>query len=322
MADGVTEQEGRIAPTTDDLAAWAEDCRNWGRWGDEDEIGTLNLVDGMTITAAREEIRTGQSIGLAIDFGQSGPQINGHGRRFNPIHWMLSTGSEAYAIGNMCGYADDVIETPIHGATHWDGLAHVFYDGKMWNGYDMRLCGVAGSTKNAITQVRDRLVGRAVLADVARFKGVEALAPGQGILVSDVEACLEAEGVELRPADFLLVRTGQLGWCQREGWGDYCFGAAPGLSLDTATWIKRRDLAAIATDTFGAEVRPNETAEMTQPWHHVVIPNVGITVGEMFALDRLADACEHARRYSFFLAAGALPIERATGSPVNPIAVL
>jgi kynurenine formamidase len=215
-----------------------------------------------------------------------------------------------------------VIETPIHGATHWDGLGHVFYDGAMWNGYDMRLCGVAGTSRNAITEMRDRLVGRGVLADIAGWKGVESMGPGEGILVSDLEACLDAQGVELREGDFLLVRTGQLGQCQRDGWGDYCFGAAPGFSLDTATWIRKKELAALATDTFGAEVRPNETTEMTQPWHHVVIPNVGITVGEMFSLDRLAEACADAGRYSFFLAAGALPIEHATGSPVNPIAVL
>lgn len=305
----------------DEIRAMAEDCRNWGKWGDADELGTLNYVTGATVTAAKDEIRTGESLGLAIDVGASGPQNNGHGRRFNPIHWMLSTGTEAHALGNLCGYADDVIEMPIHGATHWDGLGHVFYEGAMWNGYDMRMCGVAGTSKNSITMCRDRLVGRGVLADIARWKGVDALRPGEGILASDLEACLDEERVELHEGDFLFIRTGQLGKCQREGWGNYVFGDAPGLSLDTARWIKRSAIAALATDTFGAEVRPNETTEMTQPWHHVVIPNVGITVGETFALDRLADACAGDGRYAFFVAAGALPIEGGTGTPVNPIAV-
>jgi kynurenine formamidase len=307
--------------TMDEIAALALDCRNWGRWGDDDELGTLNYVTGETILTARDEIRSGQMFSLAIDLGPSGPQTNGFRGRFNPIHWMLQTGTDSHAAGHLSGVADDVVEVCVHGATHWDGLGHVFFEGAMWNGYDMRLVTAGGVGRNAITEVRSRLVGRGVLADVATWKGAAALDPGVAISADDLDACLDEQGVELKPGDFLLVRTGQMGVCLLEGWGDFAGGDAPGLALDTALWLKQRSVAAVATDTWGAEVRPNTTPELSQPWHRLVIPNVGLTVGEMFDLEELAKACAADGRYTFCLTAPSLPIVGGTGSPVNPIAI-
>lgn len=307
--------------TLDDVAHLAIECRNWGRWGDEDEIGTLNFVDGETIRAGRDQILRGDVFALAIDFGASGPQTTGQGRRFNPVHWMLQSGCDCTAENNPHGYADDVVEMCVHGATHWDGLGHNFYAGRMWNGYDMRLVGATGARRNGIGAVRDRLAGRAVLIDMARHHGVDALEPGHAIHAAELDACLEAQRVRVERGDLVLVRTGQLGHCLRQGWGRYAGGDAPGLALDTAVWLRDRSVAALATDTWGAEVRPNEVSGIVQPWHKLVIPNLGLTVGEMFNLERLAAACAEDGRYSFFLSAPPLPIEGGTGSPVNPLAI-
>lgn len=307
--------------TTYDVKALAERCRNWSRWGDEDELGTLNHVTPQRLARAAEEIKTGRVFPLAIEFGASGPQITGQGDRFNPIHWMLSCGTDAASRGQLNSYADDVITLPIHGATHWDGLGHVFHEGKMWNGHDMRLVTLKGPQKNSIVSVRAKLTGRGVLLDVPRAKGREALEDGEPISPDDLEACVKRQGVELRPGDFLLVRTGQMGRCLKEGWGRYAGGDAPGLNLATAPWLKDKEVAAVATDTWGAEVRPNEVSDMMQPWHRLVIPNMGLTVGEMFNLEDLASACASEDRYSFFLSAPALPIQGGTGSPINPLAV-
>lgn len=306
--------------TLNELEQAAKEYRNWGRWGEADQIGTLNYVTGQTVLAGRDEIRLGQVFSLAIHLGPSGPQTTGVGRRFNPIHWMLETGTDLVADG-LNGYADDVIQMCVHGATHWDGLGHQFHDGKMWNGYDKNLVNAKGVWRNAITEVRDRLTGRSVLADVARWRGVDALAPGEQIHAKDLDACLDAQGVAVGTGDILLIRTGQLGRGLRDGWGDYAGGNAPGLTLDTAAWLKDRQVAALATDTWGAEVRPNELAGVVQPWHKLAIVSVGLTVGEMFSLDALAEACAQDGRYSFFISAGALPIEGGTGSPVNPLAI-
>ena len=121
----------------------------------------------------------------------------------------------------------------------------------------------------------------------------------------------------------MLVRTGQLARARRDGWGDYAGGPAPGLSLTTAGWLHRTEIAAIATDTWGFEVRPNEfDVPAFQPLHQVVIPNLGLTIGEMWDLEELGDGLRRAGRYDFLLSAAPLPITGAVGSPINPVAIL
>lgn len=308
-------------PTAYDVDDMAKRCRNWNRWGEEDEFGTLNHATRERVVEAAREVQTGHAVSLAIEFGSSGPQITGQGGRFNPIHSMLSCGTDAFASHMPNHYADDVVTLCVHGATHWDGLGHVFYQGRMWNGHDMRLVTLKGPQKNSIVSVRDRLKGRGVLLDIPRSKGKDALDDGEIISPDDLQACIESEKVELRSGDFLLVRTGQMGRCLKDGWGRYAGGDAPGLSLETALWLNENAAAAVATDTWGAEVRPNEVPGMLQPWHRLVIPNMGLTVGEMFNLEELAQACAASRRYTFFLTAPPLPIEGGTGSPVNPVAI-
>lgn len=126
----------------------------------------------------------------------------------------------------------------------------------------------------------------------------------------------------MRRGDFVIVRTGHMGACLREGeWGGYAGGDAPGLAFETADWIHVKEIAAICTDTWGCEVRPNETAQASQPWHWVVIPMIGITMGEIFFLEELADDCAGDGVHEFFFCAPPLPITKAVGSPLNPIAV-
>src|SRR6185369_17026572 len=117
----------------------------------------------------------------------------------------------------------------------WDALGHIFYDDKMWNGYDARLVDSGGAQKNGIEKVKDRMVGRGVLLDVARFLGVESLADGDAITVADLEATARHQGVQVRRGDFLIVRTGHMERCLAANeWGDYAGGTAPGLSFETA----------------------------------------------------------------------------------------
>lgn len=310
--------------TRDDVDRLAQACRNWGRWGEDDELGTLNFVTPTAVRRAAHGVRTGQVISLAINFGQDGPQTGQMGR-FNPLHLMIASGTDVgqgYQNARGGGYADDLIIMPLQCATQWDGLGHIFYHGKMWNGYDVGWVGTGGARKNAITAFKDRLAGRGVLVDVARYRGVEALAPGEAIHAADLDEILRVQGVDIEPGDFLLIRTGQVGQGLRTGWGSFAGGDAPGLALDTAPWLYQACVAAVATDTWGAEVRPNEVADVFQPWHHVVIPNMGLVVGEIFQLEDLAAACAQAHCYTFFLSAPALPIDGAVGTPVNPLAIL
>jgi kynurenine formamidase len=307
-----------------DVEKIAEKVRNWGKWGPNDEIGTLNYVTPDKIVEASREIKIGQVYSLSILFGPSGPQT-GRFNRFNPIHLMIATGTDAslgYQDPLKIHYADDIVTMPLQCATQWDALSHIFYKGKMWNGKDMHLVTVGGARANSIVAYKDKIVGRGVLLDAARWKGVESLPPGFAIHASDLDSIAESEGVKIREGDFLIIRTGQMGEAMKKGWGDYAGGPAPGLSLDTAEWIWEKRVAAVASDTWGVEVIPNEVDELFQPWHQVVIPNIGLAVGEIFYLEDLSKACAKLNRYSFFFTAPPLPIEGAVGSPVNPLAIL
>jgi kynurenine formamidase len=165
-----------------------------------------------------------------------------------------------------------------------------------------------------------------VLLDVGRHLAPETgeLPDGYAITVADLDACIAAQGPTsaVGRGDILLVRTGQYTRARREGWGDYAGGPAPGLSFTTAGWLHRTEIAAIATDTWGFEVRPNEFDVAFQPLHQVAIPNIGLTLGEMWDLDELAEACLERESYEFLLTAAPLPVTGAVGSPLNPIALL
>ena len=312
--------------TLEEVHRYSEELRTWNRWGEDNEIGTLNFVTPEKIVEAAKLITKGETFALAIDFDANGPQTGGLGR-FNPIHTMLATGVDA-ANGVQdemnVQYADDILSLPLHGATHWDSLSHVFYDSYMWNGYSAELVSAYGAKKNGIEKAKDKMVGRGVLLDIARYKGAEALDEGYAVTSDDLDNCASQQNVEVRSGDFVLMRTGQLGkYLKSENWGDYAGGDAPGLAFETLKWIHDHEIAAVASDTWGVEVRPNETdeSEAYQPWHWVAIPNMGLSVGEIFYLEELAEACVGDGCYEFFFVAPPLPITGASGSAVNPIAI-
>ena len=307
------------------LKTVAERCSNWGRWGDADEIGTLNFISPEDVIGAAQLIRRGWVFSLGLNFDRNGPQRGLWGNRFNPIHTMLATGTDAVSGNQDAGglrYADDAVSMPLQCGTQWDALGHIFYEDKMWNGYDARLVDSNGAAKNGIDKAKAKMVGRGVLLDVARHLKLSHLEDGTAITCADLDATAAAQSTEIRRGDFVIVRTGQMEQRLADGeWGGYAGGDAPGLAFETAEWIHSKEIAAICTDTWGCEVRPNETKQASQPWHWVVIPKIGITMGEIFYLKDLADDCALDRVYEFFFCAPPLPITGAVGSPINPMAI-
>jgi kynurenine formamidase len=302
----------------------AEKLSNWGRWGEDDEIGTLNNVGPEEIVAAAKLIRTGKVFPLGLPLNVP-IQTGLFGGRWNPIHTFLADGADAYSgnqDANRIQYADDAINMPIQASTHWDSLNHVYLDKTMYNGYDCRSVDSRGGTKNGIEHARAKMIGRGVLLDIARFKGVDWLEDGYGISNDELDACAAAQGVEIRKGDFVIFRTGQQERCLQSGdWTGYAGGDAPGVKFENCYWSKEKDIAGIASDTWGVEVRPNETDEANQPWHWVVIPKLGLTMGEIFYLKELAADCAADGVYEFFFAAPPLHLPGGTGSPINPQAV-
>jgi kynurenine formamidase len=213
---------------------------------------------------------------------------------------------------------------PLQCSTQWDGLGHIFDHGRAWNGRDAAdVVTSAGDRVTGIETAAAHLAGRGVLLDAGRALGdAEGELPDSyPITPAELDAIAERQGVEVREGDIVCVRTGQYARTRREGWGGYAGGPAPGLSFTTLDWLHDTGIAAIATDTWGVEVRPNEFEDAFQPLHQVAIPHLGLFLGEMWDLDPLAADCAADGRYEFFLTAAPLRITGAVGSPVNPIAV-
>jgi kynurenine formamidase len=308
------------------ISAMAKRCSNWGRWGADDVRGTLNFLEDAKRRNAAKLIRRGAAFSLAQRFGIDGPQ-KGWRRRTNPIHTMLDTGTDAAAgiqgFPHGFGGADDVITMPLQCSTQWDGLGHIFDHGVAWNGRPAGdVVTAQGDRVTGIETVAGLIAGRSVLLDVGRALGTDGELPdGFAITEQHIHATLQQQQVRVERGDIVLVRTGQLTRVRRQGWGDYAGGDAPGLSFTTAEWLHRTEIAAIATDTWGFEVRPNEFDHAFQPLHQVAIPHIGLFIGEMWNLDALAADCVHDRIYDFWLTAAPLPVTGAVGAPVNPIAV-
>lgn len=308
------------------LDEWIAKYSNWGRWAN-DHIGTANYITQDHVRRAASLIRTGRVVSLAMDLGDDGPQT-GHNGRFNPMHWMVASGTDYTcgahnALPNGLGYSDDVVLFPLQGGTHWDSLAHVFHNGHAFNGHPAAEVTSRGAPWHGTEHLKATLVGRGVLLDIAALKGVSSLDDGYAITIDDLESAEREFGVEVGEADLLLVRTGKMQRAKANGWGDYAEGGnAPGMSMHTIPWVAERKIAAIATDTWGLEVKPAEIEGIKSPFHTVAVAHMGLLLGEMFVLDELSRACAEAGAYEMFVSAPAVPFTRTSGGPPAPVAVL
>lgn len=301
------------------------DVSNWGRWGADDQIGTLNYLTPAVRTAGAALVREGRPISLALPLDREGLQPPAD-VRLNPQHVMLQTGTDLRAGVQRnsidgWGYADDMVTMALQAATHWDGLAHAFYDYKMYNNRDCTLVDVNGASANAIGAVAPHLIGRAVLLDVASALDLPHLDLAHRITIADLEKTLDVQNVDIRSGDILLIRTGNLGRARvGGGWDQYAYADEPGLEWQTVPWLHEHEIAAVASDTWAVEVLPSQASIML-PVHASAIVHMGLTLGENFVLDQLAEECRQARRYEVFLTAAALPFPTAVGSPIHPVAL-
>lgn len=314
---------------TDVLDEYVERYSNWGRWGRDDQRGTTNFITPAAVRAAAGLVRTGSVVSLALPFDQRGPQTGANGR-FNCLRYSVATGTD-HARGAQrwsgrpfprgFGYSDDTVVLHLQSATHWDSLSHIFHRGRMYNGYPADEVTSAGAPRNGSEQFSGTLVGRGVLLDVPRAKGLDWLEDGYPITVDDLEAAAEHGRVKVGEGDIVLLRTGQMARCLRHGWGTYAGGDAPGLSFWTIPWLAENRIAAVASDTWGVEVRPNELPDSFQPLHIPCVVYMGLLLGEMFFLEELAAACADDGSYEMMISAPPLPFTGTAGAPPGPVAI-
>jgi kynurenine formamidase len=304
------------------FAEIADRVRNWGRWGPEDEIGTLNLVDDTARRRAAESVRSGKAFALGLPLSEAeGIQAGFIKGRTNPERTMIQINEALSADPDWVCSSEDVVTLALQCATHWDALAHVSYGGHLYNGYPASSVDEAGAARCGIHRL-GTVVSRGVLLDVARALSVDVLDPGYAITPDDLTAACTLAGTEPEPGDIMLVRTGQMIHLEpsRRDLIAYTW-PTPGLTIETAEWFHQRDVAAVATDTLPFEVFPCQYDDLYLPVHLLHLVEMGMTQGQNWVLDRLAADCAADGQYTFLLDATPLPFTNGLGSPLNPVAL-
>lgn len=299
----------------------AAKVRNWGRWGAEDELGTLNLIDDDAVRRGVSAARRGRVFSLALPLRHDGIQLGFIPGRTNPTLTFHQLGHALTDDPDGARANDDAVTMGLQAATHWDALAHVSYEGQLYNGFPASSVGESGATRCSIDRVKV-LLSRGVLLDVARAKGVERLEGGYALTAADLDAAADLARVAVQPGDVVLIRTGQMAHLRADPPDVLAYWiASPGPSTRTVQWFRDRDVAAVATDTGVFEVYPWEDPDVVMPVHLLHLVEMGMLQGQNWVLDGLAADCAEDGVYEFLLDATPQPFVGAVGSPVNPVAV-
>jgi kynurenine formamidase len=320
----VTDTTSTVPDLTELLA---EAPTNWGKWGDDDEVGALNYLGPQEVLNAVGLIRTGKVFTLQRLIGDPKGDPVWPGRTPAERTQVLdestwdSEGAPQYPGG--LHYADDKIDAYLQGSTQYDALGHLWYGGKIWNGFDARTT-VGGLEKASVEPIAERgVVGRGVLLDIARFRGKTTLDKGETFTHEDLQACAEQQGVQLRKRDVLVVRTNFLQLFFDQGPAFYEGFNEPGLvySPELVRWFQDMEIPNLVTDTIANEVTtdPNNGAALVL--HSALMRNLGVALTEIADLEKLAADCAEDGVYEFFYVAAPLKVHKAAGSPVNPVVI-
>ena len=330
-------------PPKDPNAEWrkvSDKVRNWGRWGADDQLGTLNHITPAAIRHAASMVRKGKVIPCGVPFDAHGPQ-GAHGLRRNPIHLMTVDGGDIAVhqlpkewqgpteqwVANLLEsgpgrFTDDYVIMPLQSCTQWDALAHFYYEDKLYNGYPSKSVTSFGATRCAIDPIAriGQITGRGVLLDVARHRGVEHLQADEVVAPDELDAIVAQQKVEIRDGDIIVIRTGwYLEWLKSRN-GESWAWHAPGVSWRCAEWFYDHNVAAVAADNVGVEVMKPELGVWSL-FHMLSLRDMGMMLGEIWDLEALGADCAADRTYEFQLVATALPFTSAVGTPINPIAL-
>ncbi len=305
----------------------ADSPTNWGKWGDDDEVGSLNYLTAEEVLRGVRHISTGEVFTLQRLIGDPKGDPVWPGRTPAEKTMILDEsswdGGEGPSYPGGLHYADDKISAFLQGSTQYDALGHVWYGGKIWNGYDARTT-VGGLDKASVEPIAQRgVVGRGVLLDMARFRGRATLDKGETFTHEDLLACAEAQGHTIEKRDILLIRTNFLQLFFEQGESFYEGFNEPGLvySPELVQWFQDMEIPNLVTDTIANEVTTDPNNGVALVLHNALMRNLGVTLTEICDLEALADSCAADGRYTFLYAAAPLKVHQATGSPVNPLAI-
>ena len=302
-------------PTSDDLVRMAVELRNWGRWGEDDERGALNLITEKKRAQAAALVREGLSVSCA------GALPVSRGLEPRPGQHYMITGGDQVSEEARFAFCLDSFSIAPHGpaTTHLDALCHMFYEGKIYNGYSKDEVRTDGAQKDSIMAGADGIVSRGVLLDIPALRGVDWLEPGERITIAQLEEAEEREGVRVESGDILLVATGRDARAESRGPGAPWDGLA-GLDASCLPWLRERDVAVVGCDGI-TDATPSGIDEWPMPLHQVLIANMGVHLIDNVSIERPVAACRERQRYEFLFAIAPLRLEGGTASPVNPLAI-
>jgi len=298
----------------------AKRVNNWGRWGEDDETGTLNLVTDEVVRAAAGTVRGGRRVPLALPLQQDGVQTGMIPGRVNPLRTMVMLNHEMFGPGTVAT-SDDVVTMGLQAATHWDALTHVSHSGRIYNGRPAGSITAHGGAAFSGIEKITTLLSRGVLLDVPRARGTDRLPGDHAVTPDDLDAAEELARTTVRAGDVVLVRTGQMRLYLAGDKHAYAF-PSPGLSVRTPEWFHARDVAAVANDTLTFEIFPPEIEDLWLAVHALDLVEMGMPQGQNWNLEALSEACAEEGRYAFLLDATPQPFVGGVGSPVAPVAVL
>jgi kynurenine formamidase len=314
-AGTVSASEAPLRPaapvTVEQFDLWMAEISNWGRWGDADELGTLNLITPDKRIAAARLVRDGVSVSLALPLNKIADELN-----TNPFQHELET-----ATFGGHEVAGDRYAVQYHGFahSHMDGLPHFIYKGNMYNGVPASVLKPTGAERLGIHNAFEGVFTRGVLVDMPRFKGVDYLAPGTAITIEDLEGWEKQSGLRVGSGDVLLVRTGRWARLRDKGPWNFLEGAA-GMHASVATWLKARDVAVIGCDGV-SDVMPSNADGRVNPLHELVLVGLGMPILDNLDLDAVASEALRRGRNEFLYVGAPLRVTGGTGSPLNPLAV-
>ncbi len=310
-------------PTEEEVLGYMDSLSNWGRWGPEDQLGTLNLITPEKRMQTARLVQDGAAIScsrpitteIAPDVAHQMMRFmvnSGEGLDTDPPEGAARRPWTAEFIG-MVFHSQNI--------THIDSLAHFSWRGNMYNGRAANLVtSLEGAKVHSIEVAQHGIVTRGVLLDAARLKGKDWLEPGEGVMPEDLEAAEEASGVRVESGDVLLVRTGYYRRRLERGPSNAVLEGSPACHVACTPWFRERGIAMLGTDV-GNDIQPNTYPRISSPLHVVSLVAMGLWLIDNCNLEELARACEERSRWEFMLMIGPLRLQNVTGSPVNPIAV-
>lgn len=300
LACGGGPAQSRETVTKETVDAWMTELSNWGRWGDDDQLGTINLITPEKRKQAAALVREGIAVSLARDTDKVEAPDNP-----NPFdHRMLQTGATTKS-----QFVSDNYSVSYHGwaHTHMDSLSHMSWQGKMYNGREQRTEVVDEGAKSlAVTNFKNGIFTRGILMDIPSLKGVEYLEPGTPIYPEDLEAWEKKAGVKVGSGDVVFIRTGR--WKLRDEKGPWAAGAsAAGLHASSAKWLRERDIAMLGSD-LGSDVMPSGVEGVVQPIHQLMLIAFGTPIFDNCDLEAVAVEAAKQQRWEFLITASPIPV--------------